>query len=223
MKIVYERGQVLGKHGIKYLEEIQGIPRINPKGIRYIERYALFLCGDCPNEFRAHIGKVKCGWTKSCGCRKFTSDGISYLPSGERDPIHILWKGMIERCHDPKSVGFKNYGARGISVCTEWRDSFKAFRDWAVNNGYAKGLQIDRRENNGSYKPENCRFITNFENQSNRRNNKHCWINGEKVIWAEAARRLSVSSITIRAWSKQPIEAKKFRKRPFGLTFEDPN
>lgn len=221
MKIVYERGQVLGKHGIKYLKELQGIPRINSKGRPYTERYALFLCGNCPNEFRAHIGKIKCGWTKSCGCIKLTSDGISCLPSGERDPIHVVWSRMINRCHNPNDIGFKNYGSRGISVCDDWRKSFKLFRAWAVNNGHNFGLQIDRIDNNGNYEPRNCRFVTNLENSRNKRNNRHCWLDREKMIFVDAANMLGVNYVTIASWAKQPIGSRKFRKRPAGLTFED--
>lgn len=218
----YTAGQLLGEYGCKYLRESKHIPRTSSSGYPFMERHAFFECGRCGKEFTAHIGKVKTGWTKSCGCRKLTSDGISTLPSGERDPLHVVWARMNERCYDPKAINYRLYGERGISVCEEWRKSFKSFRTWAINNGHELGLQIDRIDNNGNYCPENCRFVTNKENSKNKRNNRHCWLDGEKIIFSEAAERLGVSCETIRAWSKQDINSRKFRKRPLSLVFEEP-
>jgi hypothetical protein len=221
--IAYACGQALGQHSVRYLEELEGVLRANLKGYRHIHRYALFLCGDCPNEFRARVSDVKSGKTKSCGCRNLTARGLSRLPSGEMSPIYRLWATMINRCHNSKNRSFKNYGARGISVCPEWKESFNAFYDWLVNNGYEKGLQIDRRNNDGDYSPDNCRFVTNYENSRNKRTNRHCWVNGEKMIFADAASVIGVNKQTIGAWANQPIDSKKFRKRPVELVFEEPS
>jgi hypothetical protein len=82
---------------------------------------------------------------------------------------------MIARCENKKGAQYHDYGGRGISVCSEWRDSFQAFYDWAYANGYEKGLEIDRKDNDGGYLPENCRWITKVRNVNNtsrvRRNN----------------------------------------------------
>jgi hypothetical protein len=53
-------------------------------------------------------------------------------------------------------------------VCDEWLNSREAFFEWAVKNGYEDGLEIEKIDNDGDYSPENCRFITHFENQHNR-------------------------------------------------------
>jgi len=76
---------------------------------------------------------------------------------------------MLRRCADPNCNGYHNYGGRGISVCDAWL-VFETFRDWAVANGYKPGLQIDRKDNDSGYLPDNCHFVTNQQNACNRRN-----------------------------------------------------
>lgn len=62
------------------------------------------------------------------------------------------------------------YAKRGITVCDEWRHSYKPFERWALTNGWKKGLQLDRINNNKGYSPDNCRFVTRTQNMRNRRN-----------------------------------------------------
>lgn len=86
-------------------------------------------------------------------------------------PLHVTWNNMRMRCMNSRDRRYRNYGARGISVCPEW-DSFEAFFSWATRSGWERGLQIDRIDVNGNYCPENCRFVNNQENAQNTRRNK---------------------------------------------------
>lgn len=81
---------------------------------------------------------------------------------------------MIQRCHLSGSIGYADYGGRGIFVCTEWRSGFDAFYEWALSNGYEVGLslQLDRINNDGPYSPDNCRWVSPTENARNKRNTR---------------------------------------------------
>ena len=75
---------------------------------------------------------------------------------------------MMRRCYNEKSVAYKDYGAKGIIVCEEWHDREK-FRKWCLENGWVKGLKLNRRDSSKNYCPENCRWATIKEQNNNRR------------------------------------------------------
>lgn len=85
-----------------------------------------------------------------------------------RTPLYKLLYGMRDRCSNKNSTGYKDYGARGISVCDKWLSSFEEFEKWALENNYKKGLEIDRIDNDRNYEPINCRFVTRQENLINK-------------------------------------------------------
>ena len=100
---------------------------------------------------------------------------------GSKSKIYNMLNHMKNRCLNPNFKQYKDYGGRGITICPEWTDKkngFIKFRDWALNNGYQEGLEIDRIDNNGNYSPENCRFVTRTKNNRNQRTTK---INMEKA------------------------------------------
>ena len=84
-------------------------------------------------------------------------------------PLHNVWITMRQRCSNPNAHQYKDYGGRNIKVCDEWNNDFQAFYDWCMENGWKKGLQIDRRNNNKNYGPTNCHFVVARKNSLNRR------------------------------------------------------
>lgn len=113
---------------------------------------------DCGNTTVVYLGKLTTGATKSCGCISKTALGLY------NERIYDCYKSMIDRCTRLKNIAYHNYGGRGISVCPEWKNSFKCFYEWAMNNGYADNLTIDRIDSDKNYEPSNCRWITKSEN-----------------------------------------------------------
>jgi hypothetical protein len=108
--------------------------------------------------------------------------------SKKGNPLESLYRKyylMMERCYNPNSINFSKYGARGITICHEWLNNNKSFFDWALKNGWEKGLQIDRINNLLGYSPENCHFVTSRENNRNRNNNLFVTVNGKTKCLSE--------------------------------------
>jgi hypothetical protein len=83
--------------------------------------------------------------------------------------LYRIWRAMKLRCYTPSHPGFKRYGGRGIGVCVEWRTSYHLFLQWALDSGYSNDLEIDRRDNDQGYGPENCRWVDRNTQARNRR------------------------------------------------------
>ena len=116
-----------------------------------------------------------------------------------RQKLCIVLCDIRRRCLNPDYKYFYLYGERGISVCEEWlgKDGQKNFREWAVNNGYEKGLTIDRIDNNKGYSPDNCRWVTAKEQSYNRRSNKLITIHGKTQTVTEWAKETGIPIGTI--------------------------
>ena len=106
---------------------------------------------------------------------------------------------MKQRCQNPKCKAYPNYGARGIKVCEEWQQ-FEPFLNWALGNGYEKGLELDRKDNDGNYEPSNCRWITRRQNINNRRNTITINVDGLTLPDTEWAEILGVDRALLKRW-----------------------
>ena len=99
-----------------------------------------------------------------------------------RKSLKGRWECMRRRCYNPKCKTYANYGARGISICKDWIDSYHNFECWALNNGFDIKLSIDRINNDGNYEPSNCRWADSTTQSLNRRKMKNT-INTHKGIY----------------------------------------
>lgn len=147
--------------------------RLTPIKIAYKkDRASYWLCQcDCGNTTIVREASIKNGHTKSCGCirvERMKLENPKYNHGLRYHRLNSIWRGMKTRCYNQKSLEYSNYGGRGIKVCDEWKNDFKAFYDWAMNNGYKDDLTIDRINNNGNYDPNNCQWLTKSENISKR-------------------------------------------------------
>ena len=111
--------------------------------------------------------------------------------------LHRTWTNMKQRCHNPKNDDYSYYGARGIKVCDEWVNDFKAFYDWSMSHGYEEHLTIDRIDSDGNYEPSNCRWVTMKEQANNKRCNIFVTHNGEKISLKEFARISGIKYTTL--------------------------
>ena len=110
-----------------------------------------------------------------------------------RDRIQNIFIHMKDRCYNPNFRDYKNYGGRGITICEEWQTPHswkggRAFRKWALENGYADNLTLDRIDVNKGYSPENCRWVSMKTQQNNKRNNRLITYNGKTqtiALWCE--------------------------------------
>ena len=153
---------------------------------------------DCGNETTVYGGSLRSGNTKSCGCIN-AKQNPRYKHGLSKTRLYHSWNAMMQRCNNPKDKRYANYGGRGISVCKEWQD-FMTFRDWALSNGYASDLSIDRIDVNGNYCPENCRWATRIEQANNTTRNHYVTYNGETHTVAEWARLLGIDQSSLRKY-----------------------
>lgn len=191
-------------------------------------RKAVWLCKcDCGNIVQVSSEKLSTGNTKSCGClhsdkskekiKILIKKQTKYTRKFEKE-LSIIFNQMKQRCYNKKCKAYKNYGERGIKICDEWLDDFNSFYLWSTKNNFNSNLSIDRIDVNGNYEPNNCRWITNLEQQNNKRNNKYLEFNGQKHTYAEWSRILNIPSSTIsdrikRGYDTEQILNINYKKR----------
>ena len=176
------------------------------------------LC-DCGNSVCTRASLLKRGTTQSCGClgRELSvKRNTVHGEAGSR--LHKIWANMKNRCSCKSHRAYENYGGRGIEVCEEWQD-FREFRDWALSHGYAENLTLDRKDNDGPYAPDNCRWATAKEQGNNRRTNHPLTYNGETKTLSQWAEVLGMSDSTLysrvvmRGWSLHDAFTRPVRRR----------
>lgn len=165
---------------------IKELPTVIVGKSNTVRRVASFRC-ICGNEFNATLLSVRNEHTTSCGCirdNKIRQQGYKNKKHGMRNhPLYKVWRGIIDRCTKPNHVAYHNYGGRGINVCSRWQNIENFIEDMYPT--YARGLDIDRIDNDDNYTPTNCRWITRKQNSNNMRVNRIIDYNGEKRTLSE--------------------------------------
>lgn len=129
-----------------------------------------FRC-ECGNEFTAQKSNV-IGKRQDCGCSR--PDLGRTAPAGASlNPLHKVWSHMIDRCENPANPSFKDYGARGISVCARWKRGARGrtgFECFVADMGpRTPGMTIERVQRDGNYDPGNCMWLPKADQSKNRR------------------------------------------------------
>ena len=147
-------GTMLGRQYI--IDKITGITKYN-------EALYDVRCLDCGYVYHdARIPDINRKIYNKEGC-KHGPEHTTYI-RWKNPRIGNIYKNMLARCYDPKSNRYYIYGAKGITVCEEWRNNPNAFEDWALANGYQDNFTINRKDSSKGYSPENCEWISRSEN-----------------------------------------------------------
>lgn len=177
---------------IRYLDESE----------RTVRTYNWLCQCDCGKVVKANASKLKNGLQQSCGCLKeemkynIGSLNRKYKYSNKR--LYSVYRSMLNRCYNDKHREYHNYGGRGIQVCDEWLSDYDNFAEWALSNGYDVNANfgvctLERIDVDKDYSPDNCTWITNEEQQNNRRDNVLITYRDETHNLAEWSRILNVS------------------------------
>lgn len=156
------------------------------------------LC-DCGNTKIINSGKLTSGNTRSCRCldtemtvKRSTRHGLSHS-----SPEYIIWKTMRQRCNNPNSSSYSDYGARGIKICERWNDFVLFLEDMGKRPNSLHS--IERVNNNGNYEPSNCVWATQLAQANNKRNTRLITHDGVTESISNWARKVNVRSATLRA------------------------
>jgi hypothetical protein len=142
---------------------------------------------------------------------------VSGKPRHERE--YYSWKGMVSRCTDPRNIGFRDYGGRGIKVCERWLNFAHFYAD--MGDKPTPKHSIDRIDNNGHYEPSNCRWADLEQQNNNRRSSRFITINGATKSVTQWARFVGVPARLIfgrlnKGWSDADAVMTKFMKQRGG-------
>lgn len=195
----------------------------------HTHRYFECKC-DCGKTIFVQLRALNNGEKTSCGCdkpkcvihRTPTLKG-KYATHIKKKAVKLyrIYNDMHRRCEQPQRKSYEHYGGRGISVCTEWsgENGYDNFCDWSYQNGFRDNakrgeLTIDRINNDGNYEPSNCRWVSEYVQANNRRNNHVVTILGRKTSLIEACRELKipyrlVQSRLNRGWSENASFVRK--------------
>lgn len=152
-------------------------------------------CGVIKEVSEAHVRYER---IKSCGCiRREQVAKRNNIHGLSKHPLRTTFSNMKGRCYNPGNDRYYRYGLRGISVCDEWKDNFKAFYDWAMQNGWKPGLTLEREKIDENYSPNNCSWIAANLQQKNTSRSRIVEYNGETRTISDWADHLGIFRQTL--------------------------
>lgn len=172
-------------------------------------KYYICKC-ECGIERAVNKANLIKGKSQSCGCLNHEQTSIR-CKKYNKDEKKLLkvFNSIRARCFNPKHNAYCNYGARGITIYSEWLKNPILFVKWAIANGYEEGLSVDRIDNDKGYTPENCHFADAKVQSRNRRSNLKYYYKGKTLCLSEWAEKLNIS---------YPMLWQRIRK--YGWSFE---
>lgn len=147
---------------------------------------------ECGNELYVSGDNLESRNTRSCGCL-FKDTHSTHGKTKSR--VYVIWKAMRRRCQNPASVEYKNYGGRGIKVCKRWQTFEKFLADMGEPPA---GFTIERINNEGDYKPSNCKWASYKEQLNNTRSNRFIEAFGKRKTLTQWSEELKIPMTTLR-------------------------
>jgi len=176
-----------------YVQDITGKQFSRLKVLGYAGKKQWFCECVCGNINKVYGYALKSGNTQSCGClQKEKTIEASVKHNKTRTAEYSVWSDMKTRCLNPNSKFYKNYGGRGKKICERWLHSFENFLA-DIGKRPTANHSIDRIDNDGDYKPENCRWKTKREQNNNRRSNVSYTYNGKTQRIAEWCKHAGIN------------------------------
>lgn len=199
---------------------IYGAWEVIEEGARSVAGRRRMLCRcTCGTEKLVQLNVLRSG--ESSGCRHCEHARLKPLkpkrskPERQQGRLYRVWASMMARCFNPNAFSYKDYGGRGITVCERWQ-SFTKFQEDMGDR--AKGLTLERKENDGNYEPDNCCWASRKDQARNTRRNRNLTVNGETKTLAEWCEKLRINSSQVirllkNGWLMSELLI-QFRKRP---------
>jgi hypothetical protein len=190
MATILKAKDFIGKsfHYLTVVSDV-GLRKVGSQGL-----YSVLCVCKCGKTKVCSLSELKAGRKGSCGCYRQENSKKMFEKHGiAKHPLYSVWFQMISRCTKPSHPKYLDYGGRGITVCDEWKNNVTVFYDWAMANGWKKGLENDRIDNNGNYEPSNCRFVTRRINCRNKRDNRIIEYKGKSKTFIEWSEYLGLS------------------------------
>lgn len=167
---------------------------------------ALYRC-ECGVIKEINMRKVKELRTLSCGC---LVGSYSKTHGYSKHPLYTIFKSMVARCYNKNSPAYEDYGGRGVVICDEWLSDYSLFVKWGINNGWIKGLDIDKDIKAKElgvygvlYSPERCQFVKRKTNCNARRSNVLIKYKGQEKNISQWSEELGISQSLIRSRIKK--------------------
>jgi hypothetical protein len=150
---------------------------------------------ECGNISEIKGSHLLSGSVKSCGCMRGIRHG--HAVNEKLSPTYITWVSMVQRCINPTSGSYSRYGAKGITVCSQWQK----FENFLADMGERPPNQyIERIDNSKGYEPGNCKWATRREQSQNQFTNDNITFQGETLCLTEWARKLDIPQTTL--WNR---------------------
>ena len=173
------------------------------------EKRVIVRC-DCGTEKSISLCHFRGGAVLSCGCynsertAKTNKDRAIHGKTGTTE--FRIWEGMKARCLNPNHTFYSHYGGRGITICPHWLDSFEQF--YEDMGPRPPGTTLDRKENDGPYSPDNCRWATQTEQMNNTRSNRLLTVGDKTMTLTQWSRQTGVNRTVIASRIKRgwPVE-----------------